>query len=239
MDCRLVMPASPPASTPREVALGFRAVVPLWLGVVPFALAFAVLARGAGLGVLETQAMSLVVFAGASQFSGVGLMAAGAGPVEIVIATLVLNARHLLYGLSLSRVVPMTRAQGALAAFMLTDEAYGVALARKEPCTFGYLLGAELSIFVPWNLATLVGAVAGGAVPAPERLGVDFVFPLAFLALLVPRLVDQATLCVAGVSGLLALGLSRVAPGGVALLGAALAGSLLGAWLTRQEGVRA
>jgi 4-azaleucine resistance transporter AzlC len=237
MDCASTETFSPPVTplASREWVEGFRAVMPLWLGLVPFALAFAVLARGAGLSVLEAQAMSLIVFAGGSQFSAVGLIAAGAGSLEVILATAVLNARHLLYGLSLSLQVPMTGAQRAVASFLLTDEAYGVALARRGGPTFPYLLGAELSVFIPWNLATLVGALAGGAMPAPEALGVDFVFPLAFLALLVPRLRDTASLAVAGVAGALALGLSHWLPSGVALLAGTLVGSGVGAWLTRGE----
>jgi len=85
---------------------------------------------------------------------------------------------------------------------------------------------------VPWNLATLAGSWAGQGIPDPASLGVDFVFPLAFLALLVPLLEGWPEVVVAGVAGLLALGLSRVAPGGLAVLVAGVVGSLLGAVLT-------
>jgi 4-azaleucine resistance transporter AzlC len=215
----------------RDFVRGFRAVIPLWLGLVPFSLAYAVTARGAGLGVLDTQLMSALVFAGGAQFSAVGLFAAGASGVEIVLTTLLLNVRHVLYGLSLSQRLPLAPAEKLVAAHFLTDEAYGVALADPRP-SFAYLLGAELSVFVPWNLFTLAGSLLGQGLPDPARLGVDFVFPLAFLVLLVPMLRGAVEVGVAVLSGGMAFGLSQVLPGGAALLLAGVVGSLAGALCT-------
>lgn len=213
---------------------GFRAMVPLWLGVIPFSLAYAVTARGAGLSVVETQALSLFVFAGSAQVSAAGLFGAGAGGLSIVLTTFLLNVRHVLYGLSLTRTVPLTRAQVPVAGFFLTDEAFGVAIARGAR-TFPTLLGTELSLFVTWNLGTLVGALSAAAIPDPEKLGVDVVFPLAFLALLVPLLRTRIELTVALASGLLAWAVSRSLTGGIPILVTGVAGALLGAWLTRDS----
>ncbi|WP_051935507.1 AzlC family ABC transporter permease [Deinococcus sp. YIM 77859] len=219
---------------------GFRALVPLWLGIIPFAVAYAVTARAAGLSTWATQLMSLTVFAGASQFAAAGLFAGGASTLGIVATTFLLNARHVLYGLSLAREVPLTRPQRMLAAQFLTDEAYGVAVVNgtREPggLSFGFVLGAELSLYVVWNLATFAGALAGGVLPDPAALGVGVVFPLAFLGLLVPLLVGREAVFVALVSGLAAWGLSRVLPGGLVVLLVGVGGALLGAGLvTRGE----
>jgi 4-azaleucine resistance transporter AzlC len=213
---------------------GFRAMVPLWLGVIPFGLAYAVIARDAGLSLLETQAMSILVFAGASQVSAVGLFARGAGGLEIVLTTFLLNVRHVLYGLSLGRAVPLSLRERLAAAYFLTDEAYGVSIARGAR-TFRFVFGAELSLFLVWNLATFVGALLGGVIPDPERIGVDFVFPVAFLALLVPLLHRRVDVAVAVLAGALAWALSKWLPGGLPVLGAGIAGALLGAWATRSE----
>lgn len=211
---------------------GFRAMMPLWLGVVPFGFAYAVVARDAGLSLLETQALSVFVFAGSAQVSAVGLFARGAGGLEIVLTTFLLNVRHVLYGMSLGRQVPMTPRERLVGAYFLTDEAYGVSVARGAR-RFPYVLGAELSLFVTWNIATLAGALVGGAIPDPERLGVDFVFPIAFLALLVPLLRTRADVAVAVFAGAVAWLLARGVPGGLPILGAGVAGALLGAVLTR------
>lgn len=225
---------SPPSFWP-PFWRGFRALMPLWLGVIPFAVAYAVTARAAGLGVGETQLMSLTVFAGASQFAAAGLFAGGASALGIIATTFLLNVRHVLYGLSLARQVPLTRAQRVIAAQFLTDEAYGMAVVRGpgEPggLSFAFLLGAELSLYAVWNAATLAGALAGGILPDPAVLGVGVIFPLAFLGLLVPLLVDRGAVLVALASGLGAWGLSRLLPGGLVVLLAGVGGALLGAFL--------
>lgn len=209
-------------------------MVPLWVGVVPFGLAYAVLAREAGLSVLETQALSALVFAGSAQVSAVGLFGRGAAGLEIVLTTFLLNVRHVLYGLSLGRTVTLDRRRRTVAAYFLTDEAFGVVAAGRER-SFGFLLGAELSLFVTWNLATLAGALLGGAIPDPERIGVDVVFPLAFLALLVPLVRTRPELVVAATAGAAAWLTARWLPGGIPVLVAGVGGSLLGAWLTRHS----
>lgn len=230
---------TPPSFSP-AFWRGFRALTPLWLGLIPFAVAYAVTARAAGLSVWETQLLSLTVFAGASQFAAAGLFGAGASGWGIVATTFLLNARHVLYGLSLARQLPLGRGERLIAAQFLTDEAYGVAVVRGpgEPggLSFPFLLGAELSLYVIWNAATLAGALAGAVLPDPGALGVGVVFPLAFLGLLVPMLRDRVTVLVALVSGLGAWGLSRVLPGGLVVLLAGVGGALLGAFLVTRKG---
>lgn len=222
-----------PETTATGFWRGWRAMLPLWLGVVPFGLAYAVTARDAGLSVVETQALSALVFAGSAQFSAVGLFGRGAGGVEIVLTTLLLNVRHVLYGLALGPRLQLRGPRRLAAAYLLTDEAFGVVAARRER-SFAFVLGVELSLFVSWNLATLAGALAGAWVD-PGAIGADVVFPLAFLALLVPLLRTRLELGVALTAGALAWAVSRVEGGGVPILVAGIACSLLGAWLSRDD----
>ncbi len=207
-------------------------MAPLWLGVAPFGLAYAVIARDAGLSVVETQALSLLLFAGAAQVGAVGLLGAGAGALEVVLATFMLNVRHLLYGVSLTRTIPLRPREVPVAAFLLTDEAFGVTTARGAR-TFGFLFGTEVSLFITWNLATLVGAIAASEIPDPQALGVDVVFPLAFLALLVPLVRTRPEVVVALVSGALAWALAHHLSAGLAILATGVTGALLGALLVR------
>ncbi|WP_412028998.1 AzlC family ABC transporter permease [Deinococcus yunweiensis] len=215
---------------------GFRVMIPLWPGMVPFAVAYAVTARGAGLSVWETQLMSLTVFAGASQFAAAGLFAAGTPGLSIVLTTFLLNARHVLYGLSLAQHLPQTSRQRVVAAQFLTDEAYGMSTVHGPRdvggLSFAFLLGTELSLYAVWNASTLLGALAGQVLPSPEALGVGVIFPLAFLMLLVPLVVTRTALVVALAAGLGAWALSRVLPGGLVILVAGVGGALLGAWLS-------
>ena len=112
---------TPAAST--EIRRGFLAMVPLWAGVAPFAMTFGILARTAGFTALETQALSMLVFAGSAQIAIVTLFAGGAGAGAIVATALVLNLRHILYDLSLSWGWGRpTRPPLPFLAFLLTDE---------------------------------------------------------------------------------------------------------------------
>ena len=190
------------------------------------------IARDAGLSLVETQALSLFVFAGSAQFTAAGLFATGATALEIVFTTFLLNVRHVLYGLALGRQVRLDGWRRPVVAFFLTDEVFGVVSTRRAP-TFGYLLGAELSLFVTWNLSTLGGGLIGGAIPDPTKLGLDLVFPLAFLALLVPLVRTRVELVVALFSGALAYVVAQMSSGGVPIVVTGVGGSLLGAWLTR------
>src|SRR4051794_7177440 len=90
-----------------EIRRGFVAMLPLWLGVVPFALAFGILARTSDFSVVETQLLSLLVFAGSAQLAFVNLAQDGAGAVTILLTVLLLNLRHVLYGLSLNAYLPI------------------------------------------------------------------------------------------------------------------------------------
>ena len=209
-------------------------MMPLWLGVVPFGMAYAVTARAGGLNILETQALSVFVFAGGSQFSAAGLFATNTPGLTIILTTFLLNVRHALYGLSLGRHLKLKPLERFVAAYFLTDEAFGVMIASGQN-SFGFLLGAELSLFFSWNLATLAGAFLGSSIQNPAALGVDFVFPLAFLALLVPIVRTRIELLVAACSGILAWWLNTRLPGGLPILLTGVLGSLLGAWLTRNE----
>ena len=213
---------------------GFRAMVPLWLGLIPFGAAYAVSARAAGLTLFETQLMSLIVLSGGAQFGAAGLFAVNASPVTIVATTFLINARHLLYGVSLGQLVPFSLRERFLAAHLLTDEAYGVTLANPSR-SVSFFLGAGSSLYFIWNLSTLAGALLSNLVPDPAALGLDFIFPLAFLALLMPLLKGWPTLVVAVFSGLLALAASQIVNTGLAVLLVGLLGPLLGASLTRTQ----
>jgi len=209
-------------------------MLPLWLGVVPFGIAYALAAGEAGLSSFETQAMSVVVFAGASQFSAAALFGDGAAGFSIVLTALALNIRHVLYGLSLSQRFELSRRQRLLAAHLLTDEAFGVAYASGTSNP-GFLFGTATSLFFAWNLATLAGIGLGGVFADPSELGLDFIFPLAFLALLVPLVRGRVELSVAVVAAGVAWLGSQVWPVGPSVVAAGVMASLLGAWLTRRE----
>ncbi|MCC7367099.1 MAG: AzlC family ABC transporter permease [Chloroflexi bacterium] len=231
-----------PAARPRRRARadfwrGYLALLPLWTGAIPAGVAFGVAARSAGLSVLETQLMSLTVFSAAGQIGAVSLLAAGASAPWLVGTVLALNAQLLLLGLAVGRQLRLSWPQRLLAAWVLTDGAYGVSLG-VGPLRLPVLLGAGASMYSGWNLGTILGAVLGAALPSPTAYGINLVAPLAFLAVLVPLVRTRPMLLVALAAGLTTYGLSTVVPGGVAVLGAGVVGCTVGAWLTRHEPAR-
>jgi 4-azaleucine resistance transporter AzlC len=218
----------------RDVRRGLVAMVPLWPGVVPFGVAFAILARTAGFSALATQALSIFVFAGASQVATVTLYASGAGAVGIVLTVLLLNLRHLLYGLSLRPWLgARTRPPWPALAFLLTDEAYGVSI--REYLDGGgsvpFFLGCGLSLFSVWQLATITGSLLGSVLPNPKGIGLDFIFALTFLALLVPLVRSWRHVVVTAVAAVAAFVLTHYFAGGVAVLLTVLIAATLGAAL--------
>jgi predicted branched-subunit amino acid permease len=229
-------PPAPPAGRGDALAAfgrGYLALLPLWSGAIPAGIAFGVAARAAGLSVLETQVMSLVVFSAAGQIGAVSLLAGGASPPVLVGTVMALNAQLLLLGVAIGRQLRLSLPQRLLAAWLLTDGAYGVSLG-VGPLRLAVLLGAGASMYSGWNIGTALGAVLGAVLPGPRAFGIDLVAPLSFLAVLVPLLRSRPMLLVAAAAGLAAFVLLRVAPGGVAVLGAGLVGCAVGAWATRE-----
>ncbi len=178
-------------SSRADLRAGYLAMLPLWLGAAPFGVIYAVSALAAGLTPVQTLAMSLLVFAGASQFTAVGLIAAGAGPLAISLTTLIINARHLLMTTSLA---PHLRGVGPwrrlLLAAQLTDESYAVGIGRylEGRGSAAFQIGCNLSLYTCWPLSTIAGIALGQAIPDPAAYGLDLVFPLTFIGLLVPLL---------------------------------------------------
>lgn len=220
--------------------------MPLWLGAAPFGAIYAVSALAAGLDWAQTLAMSLFVFAGASQFTAVGLFAGAAAPLAIVITTLVINARHALLAASLAPFVRGARpSTKALLAFQLTDESYAIGMRRwlAGNGSIAYQFGANLSMYVIWQASTLAGTLLGALIPNPSAYGLDLVFPLTFIGLLIPLLRNPASgkgerisMAVAALAALLTIAGATLLPGSWYILIAGIAASGFGAWLSREKG---
>lgn len=201
-------------------------MMPLWAGAIPSGIAFGLAARVAGMVVAQAQLMSGLAISAAVQLTVVTLMRIHTPPLLVLATVVTLGAELPLLGLAIGRQVRMSWPQRLLAAWLLTDGAYGVA-AALGPLELPVLLGAESSMFVAWNAGTALGLAAVRAVPAVEGAA-GFVVALTFLAVLLPLLRSRPAVAAAAVAGAVALGLSRVAPGGFVVLGAAVAGCAAG-----------
>ena len=166
---------------------GARAIGPLAVGVAIYGLAFGLLATEAGFSPFEVAGMGGVVFAGSSQIVFTQQWLAGAGALAALAAAVVLNLRILLITASIPDVFagrPFW--QVALAAHLAADENWAMLLARRAQgrvAGYRFFVGAGLVQFVVWLAATASGAALSEAIPDPKRLGMDFAFTAAFIAI--------------------------------------------------------
>ncbi|WP_188275542.1 AzlC family ABC transporter permease [Streptomyces sp. CBMA152] len=186
--------------------------------------AFGVTSAGSGLTVLQTCALSLLVFTGASQFALVGALAAGGNPFTAAAGAFFLGVRNAFYGLRLSQLLALPRAVRPFAAQWVIDETTAVTLAQptRRAARIGFTV-TGLTLYVLWNLTTLGGALGAEAIGDTDAWGLDAASPAVFLALLAPMLTTATERITAGVAVLLVLGLLPVLPAGAPVLVAALA----------------
>lgn len=197
-----------------EFFAGFRAQLPLMVGVIPFGLIYGALAIQLNVPAPIAQAMSSIIFAGSSQFVGAPLIAAAAPGIVIIVTVFVVNLRHALYSASLAPYLkPLSPVWKMLLAYLLTDEAYAMAITHYQTpgdarYKHWFFLGTGLTLWLCWQASTAVGIFIGAQVPSSWSL--DFALPLTFIVIVVPMLKRRAYVIaalVAGAMGTLALGL--------------------------------
>jgi predicted branched-subunit amino acid permease len=194
-----------------------------------YALSFGAISTIAGLSLLQTVSLSLLMFTGASQFALVGVVAAGGSVWAGAATAALLGTRNALYGVRLSSLLGVRGLRRAGAAHFVIDETTAMAIARDDVHDARFAFWATaIAVFTLWNLGTLIGALATHALPDPKVLGFDAAPPAAFLALLAPRLRAREPLAIAILAGVLALVVLPFVPAGIPLLIVAAAVALLG-----------
>lgn len=172
--------------------------------------------------------LSVVVFAGAAQFIFVGLVASGGGLAGAVIASLLVNARHVPFGFAVGDLLGKTRTSRLIGTHLILDESVAFALTQKgfQRRRAAYW-GCGVLLFGCWNVGTVIGAFGGTAISDTDALGLDAAFPAVLLALLLPSLNNAATRRAALVGVLIALAAEPFVPAGMSVL-LALFGVLAG-----------
>ena len=225
----------PLARSPRAAFFaGLRASLPFVVVVMPFSVLFGVVARDAGLDVLQAMSMAVLVIAGAAQFTALALLQEQAPVLVALLAALAVNLRMAMYSVAL---VPHLghaplRLRAAM-AYLMVDQAYALAYKRfeEQPAMspgekVGYYFGCMSLIAPLWYLGCLAGALGGRAIP-PE-LSLDFAVPVCFIALTAPLLRTLPHVVAAFVSAVAAVLLAGL-PWNLGLIGAALAAMIAGA----------
>jgi predicted branched-subunit amino acid permease len=222
--------------TPRRAERALRrdvALVCLADGIV--AVSFGATAVAGGLPGRLPVVMSLLVFAGGAQFAAVGVVLAGGSPVTAVAAGALLNTRLLPYGLGVADVTAGRWRTRLIGAHLTTDETVAFALRQGDPAarrTAFWTCGVAL--FSAWNVAVLLGVLAGTAVRNTAAFGLDATFPAVLLALALPTLADKRSRAAAGAGAATAVALTPLLPAGLPVL-AALSGLAAG-WRPRGAG---
>ena len=222
----------------REFLHGIGDQRPLQLGVVPFGLVFGVLGIASGLSPLQTILMSSIVFGGASQVVFVQLWATGAPPLIVGSAVAVINLRHMLYSVAVAKYLrPLSLRWRIILGYLLTDEAFAISIKRFETTdrpelAHYHLLGSGLTLWVCWQIATVVGVLAGATIP--DELNLGFAIPLTFMALVLPNLHRLSDIAAATSAALVAL-FGQALPWNAWIVAAAVVGITVGGILSHWE----
>lgn len=172
----------------RQYLAGLRSGLPVIFGFIPVGIAYAVLARQAGLSIGETVLMSMTVFAGASQFMAVGMVIQGAGIYAIILATLILNLRHFIMSTCvMDRMKDGGKAARLLASFGVTDESFAIFTIGKEENTgIKYFLGLITVTYFSWIAGSAIGAVASDFLPLILTASFSVALYAMFISLIIP-----------------------------------------------------
>jgi 4-azaleucine resistance transporter AzlC len=203
--------------------IGLVCLADLLVGV-----SYGAIAVGSGFPIWAPMLLSVVVFAGASQFMFVGIIAAGGNPVAAVVAGLLANARHLPFGFALGDVLGEKWASRLAGSHLMIDESVAFALAQRDS---GHRRAAYwacgIGLFVCWNTGVVIGAFAGTAITDTDAFGLDAAFPAVLLALVLPSLRDKAARVPVAIGVVVALAATPFLPAGLSVL-LALVGMVAG-----------
>jgi 4-azaleucine resistance transporter AzlC len=232
-----------PSSSRTEAAEPFveraaitRAAAGIAVYAAAFGLAFGAVAFAAGLSLLQTCLLSVVMFTGASQFALVGIIAVAGSPYAALAAALLLGVRNAFYGVPVAGIVRPRGLGRLLTAHFVIDETTAMAVAQAGRRAGRYAFWSTgVGLFTMWNLGTLAGAVIGNSINT-SALGLDAAAPAIFLALLWPQLSRDRGLAVAAGAVAVALALVTITPAGVPIIAAAGVAIIAGLTPSRQRG---
>jgi len=213
------MESKPPilmARSKSQLIQGVQAGLPIFLGYFPIAIAFGALAVQAQFTWMEAVFMSLIVFAGASQFVGVSMFLAGAGAAQIIAATFFLNMRHLIMSLAVNdQMRHFSGGWKGFLSFFITDETFalltlGDADIQSEKRTPAYIAGLMVTAYLGWVSGTAVGGLGAGFIPPEITTAMTVGLYGLFIGLLIPPARKSISYAVIAVSSMIlnwALGL--------------------------------
>ena len=200
-----------------------------------YGIAFGAAGIAAGFSLLQTCALSLLTFSGASQFAVVGVMGAGGSALSAISTASLLGIRNSLYGLRLAPLLKLTGLKRVVGAQVTIDESTGVALGQsdlgEDAMRQGFWL-TGIGVYIFWNFFTVVGALGAQAMGDPAAWGLDAAVPAAFLGLVWPRLTNKRERTLAVSAMALALAMTPFVAAGIPIIATALLAVAFG-WKAR------
>ena len=216
---------------------GILSGIPIFLGYLPIALAFGLLAKTENISFLATVLFSLLVFAGASQFIALKLIGIGASPLDIAIVTFLVNLRHMLMSASLAAKIEEKK-WVPIISFGITDETFSIASTRKGLVTSSYLLGLESIAYISWVAGTVLGFLAGDFLPQGVKDSMDIALYAMFIAILIPEVKKSFQVFVVACAGAgmnIFLWVTKTVNPGIAIVISIIFGATLGVLLFEEE----
>jgi 4-azaleucine resistance transporter AzlC len=173
----------------QEIQDAIKAGIPIFIGYFPAAVAFGILSKTTGVTLLESFLFSAVVFAGASQFIALNLLATGMGFTGIILTTLLVNFRHFLMSAYLStRIKERLKKYYFVLAFGVTDEVFSVLSFKRGPLSKGFVVALQVSAYSGWVAGTLSGYLLGGFMPPILSQSMGVALYSLLLAILMPEI---------------------------------------------------
>ena len=222
----------------RSFLYGLRMGIPVMIGFIPVAIAFAIMAANASLGIAETISMSLFVFAGASQMMSVGMIAEGAGMLAIVIATFIINLRHIIMSTCVfERMEKIGVLDKLICGFGVTDESFAIfTTTEKEKSNKWYFLGIVCITYSSWVIGTVIGAFTSAVLPAVVSNSLGIALYAMFIALLVPNVKGNIRLLgIVLITAAMNFGLQFVLPSSWAIIVSTLVGAGIGVFFVPDD----
>jgi 4-azaleucine resistance transporter AzlC len=220
-------------SNQRGIKDGMITSIPIAIGYIPIAITFGIIAQTAGLNIFQAMSMSLIVFAGASQFVGVNLLTMGVPLTEIILTTFILNFRHfLMSSFLITKFEEMKKSLLAIVGFGITDETFSIASLQEGKLSAPFLLGLNFTAYTAWVGGTGIGVLLATGMPPVLQSSMGIALYAMFIGLLVPNMKKSLKVTIVALgAGFVNIILSNYLSIGWSIIAATIVGALLGSIL--------
>ncbi|MFA5576814.1 MAG: AzlC family ABC transporter permease [Tissierellaceae bacterium] len=223
----------------KEIKASINYALPIVVGYLPIALAFGLLSKNSSISIRDTSLLSFLVYAGASQFMAIDLIGAGVASSSILLATFLLNLRHMMMSASLAvELKDIPKKYIPLVAFGITDETFSVISFNKEQISLWFVLILNSLAFASWNIGTIIGYGVGEILPATLQSSLNVGLYAMFASLLFPEVKKSIGILFIFIVSALVYGLlyySKIFTGGWDIILGVIISSIFGLFILKKS----